>query len=191
LEYIVWKTEKVFISNLGLYIDLIRFQLIQTLKADYPGADPAKRLASLPSKNRLSGPKPGTSGSVSSIQTRSNTAATDVQAIEIPKSSLQKHSRSMVDTEDEDQDDAPQQYRKLARSMAASPKPSKANLNAYGMPMNSAALQKTKSMGDLADRIRVCVRKRPLSKKELKRGETDNTKVLGRRTIAILEPKYN
>jgi hypothetical protein len=96
----------------------------------------------------------------------------------------------MPDTEEEDQDDFPHQYRKLARSMAVSPKPSKANLNAYGIPSNNASIQKTKSAGDLADRIRVCVRKRPLSKKELKRGETDNTKVNGRRSIAIMEPKY-
>jgi kinesin family protein 2/24 len=96
----------------------------------------------------------------------------------------------MMDTDD-DQDDSPQQYRKLARS-TASPKATKANLNAYGVPVNfpTTGLQtKTKSSNDLADRIRVCVRKRPLSKKELRRGETDNTKVTGRRSITIMEPK--
>lgn len=42
---------------------------------------------------------------------------------------------------------------------------------------------------DLNQKIRVCVRKRPLSKKELERGERDIANVLSMRTIQINEPK--
>lgn len=68
-------------------------------------------------------------------------------------------------------------------------------IDAYGIPFNghnsqhSLATKSTKKMG-LSDRIRVCVRKRPLSKKELKRNEVDTADVSGRRYITISEPKY-
>ncbi|KAJ1913623.1 hypothetical protein H4219_005132 [Mycoemilia scoparia] len=42
---------------------------------------------------------------------------------------------------------------------------------------------------DLNDRIRVCVRKRPLSKSEVERGEKDITAINGRRGIIVNEPK--
>lgn len=42
---------------------------------------------------------------------------------------------------------------------------------------------------DLNQRIRVCVRKRPLSKRELRAGESDIAPVAGRRTILINAPK--
>ncbi|KAI9100466.1 P-loop containing nucleoside triphosphate hydrolase protein [Phlyctochytrium arcticum] len=64
-------------------------------------------------------------------------------------------------------------------------------LNAYGIPVTSGATlgKSFVSMTNLTDRIRVCVRKRPLNKKELKKNEADIAAVNGRRTIAINEPK--
>ncbi|KAJ3389948.1 Kinesin-like protein kif24 [Lobulomyces angularis] len=65
-------------------------------------------------------------------------------------------------------------------------------LNAYGIPLANTSNQpvsKGKSQRDLMDRIRVCVRKRPLSKKELKRNETDIATVHSRRSLTINEPK--
>ncbi|TPX63285.1 hypothetical protein SpCBS45565_g06716 [Spizellomyces sp. 'palustris'] len=64
-------------------------------------------------------------------------------------------------------------------------------LNAYGIPVNSGGLStaRSSSLSSLHDRIRVCVRKRPLNKKEQKRNEIDIAAVNGRRTVSINEPK--
>ncbi|KAJ3151140.1 Kinesin-like protein kif24 [Geranomyces variabilis] len=65
-------------------------------------------------------------------------------------------------------------------------------LNAYGVPLNAPGAQstvKTGSVSSLTDRIRVCVRKRPLNSKELKKNEADIARVTGRRTVNIDEPK--
>ena len=107
----------------------------------------------------------------------------------------EKHRHSLAS--DDEHEESHANVRKLAKSvpsMASSPKQSRSNLNSYGVPnsfpASFAATQKKPTTGDLSDRIRVCVRKRPLSKKELKRGESDIARVTGRRTITILEPKY-
>lgn len=42
---------------------------------------------------------------------------------------------------------------------------------------------------DLDQKIRVCVRKRPLNKKEIERGEKDIGRAIGSRSIQINEPK--
>jgi hypothetical protein len=65
-------------------------------------------------------------------------------------------------------------------------------LNAYGLPISSgnATLSRgNKSSVDLTDKIRVCVRKRPLNKNELRRGESDITELAGKRTLVINEQK--
>ncbi|KAJ3148782.1 Kinesin-like protein kif24 [Geranomyces michiganensis] len=65
-------------------------------------------------------------------------------------------------------------------------------LNAYGVPLNAPGAQsavKGGSMSSLTDRIRVCVRKRPLNSKEIKKNEADIARVTGRRTVNIDEPK--
>lgn len=85
--------------------------------------------------------------------------------------------------------------RKVKRQSFESPKRipnSSTRLNAYGMSDSAMAVQpvsKAKERGDTSDRIRVCVRKRPLSKKEMARKETDVALVNGRRTIHFYEPK--
>ena len=87
-------------------------------------------------------------------------------------------------------------------------------LNAYGIPISQASAMKARaSMGalrfasqqqqsganvstapelppsDLNQKIRVCVRKRPLSKKDLERAEKDIINTIGTRSIKINEPK--
>ena len=54
---------------------------------------------------------------------------------------------------------------------------------------SSTTLNGGASRPEITDRIRVCVRKRPLNKKELKKGETDIATVNGRSSIVIYEPK--
>jgi len=94
------------------------------------------------------------------------------------------------DREEEDYDNNSRKAKRL--SFENSPKKSSTRLNAYGMTEHGMSVQpvsKSKERGDTTDRIRVCVRKRPLSKKEMMRKETDVALVNGRRTIHFYEPK--
>ncbi|CAB4428042.1 unnamed protein product [Rhizophagus irregularis] len=69
------------------------------------------------------------------------------------------------------------------------------SLNAYGVPSrhpsrgNSYSLPRHVAPSNLNDKIRVCVRKRPLSKKELARNEKDIANINSQRTLQINEPK--
>lgn len=58
---------------------------------------------------------------------------------------------------------------------------------------NSPLQQQQLSIGqsDLNQKIRVCVRKRPLNKKEIERGEKDIAPTAGVRSINVNEPKYD
>jgi len=66
-------------------------------------------------------------------------------------------------------------------------------LNAYGIPISAGGTTLSRgnknSNVDLSDKIRVCVRKRPLNKNELRRGESDITELAGKRTLVINEQK--
>ena len=65
-------------------------------------------------------------------------------------------------------------------------------LNAYGIPISAGGTLSRgggKNSHDLTDKIRVCVRKRPLNKGELRRGESDITELAGKRTLVINEQK--
>lgn len=59
-------------------------------------------------------------------------------------------------------------------------------------PNNNSPLQQQlpTSQSDLNQKIRVCVRKRPLNKKEIERGEKDIAPTAGVRSINVNEPKY-
>jgi hypothetical protein len=59
--------------------------------------------------------------------------------------------------------------------------------NAYGVPAMTKKKQATQS--DLNQKIRVCVRKRPLSKRELEKSEKDITPVASVRAVHVNEPK--
>lgn len=66
-------------------------------------------------------------------------------------------------------------------------------LDPYGVPMKSKPPAKSNALAgvpsDLNQKIRVCVRKRPLNKKELDRAEKDIAPTCGIRSINIQEPK--
>ncbi|OZJ06006.1 hypothetical protein BZG36_01097 [Bifiguratus adelaidae] len=79
-------------------------------------------------------------------------------------------------------------------------------LDAYGIPIqannnnnnntggrantrNGSSAAKASGPSDLNQKIRVCVRKRPLSKKELERNEKDIAPAVGTRSLVINEPK--
>lgn len=184
------------------------FQLIQTLKSDN---DTSKRIQNLTNRSLTElDSKPSTSSSAQSRQSNPSAVSVPVnptqrqytrssnefnnrvndfndskpstsnnsdfdQNFGQSNRSYQKHSRSQNDLDDQTH------FRKIAKQTAS---PKQRSLNAYGVPEKI-----TKKQGDLTDRIRVCVRKRPLNRKELKRNETDITPVTGRRTLVMLEPK--
>jgi hypothetical protein len=62
-------------------------------------------------------------------------------------------------------------------------------LNPYGLPTNNNRTQSTQKKSDLNQKIRVCVRKRPLSKKEVEKSEKDITPVKSVGTVHVNEPK--
>lgn len=63
--------------------------------------------------------------------------------------------------------------------------------NTYGVPTNNPIKQSKKAVtqSDLNQKIRVCVRKRPLSKKEVEKCEKDITPAASVRTVHVNEPK--
>lgn len=64
------------------------------------------------------------------------------------------------------------------------------HLNPYGLPISSNNRHLTQKKSDLNQKIRVCVRKRPLARKEIEKCEKDITPVQGVRTVHVNEPKY-
>jgi hypothetical protein len=64
-------------------------------------------------------------------------------------------------------------------------------LNAYGMPISAStpSTQQSKPSSTPADRIRVCVRTRPLSSKELSKNDPDITTLIPPSTLTVAEPK--
>ncbi|KAI9258266.1 P-loop containing nucleoside triphosphate hydrolase protein [Sporodiniella umbellata] len=67
-------------------------------------------------------------------------------------------------------------------------------LDAYGVPQsagksNATPVQTSLPPSELDQKIRVCVRKRPLNRKEMERSEKDVAPTLGHRTLHINEPK--
>ncbi|TPX30845.1 hypothetical protein SmJEL517_g05688 [Synchytrium microbalum] len=120
-----------------------------------------------------------------------------------PYKSPETSSRSLSDNEDNTLDS---NVRYRARKSLGSSPPKRTTqplLNAYGIPVqptssNSSNQQSNKQGGsssnnriptDLDARIRVCVRKRPLSRKEKTSGQVDIALVNGRRSVSINEPK--
>jgi hypothetical protein len=112
--------------------------------------------------------------------------------LRVPKSDAFRKMDYHSKMDDETDDENP----KKRAFMISSPRKTftnapSASLNAYGIPINnSTATAKSLTKPDLNDRIRVCLRKRPLNKKELAKKETDVAIVTGRRTIHFYEPKY-
>ncbi|KAJ3027392.1 UNVERIFIED_CONTAM: Kinesin-like protein kif24 [Siphonaria sp. JEL0065] len=100
-------------------------------------------------------------------------------------------SKRDLDSEDSEDEAIKVKY---SFSPNRNPKGPQPLLNAYGVPTSySNAPQKSNSgparIADLTDRIRVCVRKRPLNKKELRGNQVDVATVSDRRTLVVNEPK--
>jgi hypothetical protein len=96
----------------------------------------------------------------------------------------------LADKEDEEEEEEEEEERCEIR------KESTPLLDSYGVPIKSRFQQKpslitanSSQPSDLNQKIRVCVRKRPLNKKELERGEKDIAPTCGIRSINIQEPK--
>lgn len=148
------------------------FQLIQTLKADLPAKRDFKRDGD--------GDKPQEAFALR-------------KASREDRDDRDEHIKSIMDdTEMENYRIPSTPSQKLKTRKFDSPKKIGLQLNAYGIPLaqqNSTAVARKSSVSDLSDRIRVCVRKRPVSKKEQRLGHADIAPVSGRRNIAILESK--
>ena len=116
-------------------------------------------------------------------------------------------SRSLSDGEDTSNmgstlEAAAKARRANRKSLGSSPpkRSTQPMLNAYGIPIatttsntSNSSMSKNgparSSGNDLDARIRVCVRKRPLSRKEKANGQVDIAVVTGRRSLAVQEPK--
>ncbi|KAI8646593.1 P-loop containing nucleoside triphosphate hydrolase protein [Parasitella parasitica] len=90
---------------------------------------------------------------------------------------IRKQQQQEEEEEEEDEDD-----REIVKN-------SNALLNPYGLPTNSNNRHLSQKKSDLNQKIRVCVRKRPLARKEIEKCEKDITPVQGVRTIHVNEPK--
>ncbi|KAI8078403.1 P-loop containing nucleoside triphosphate hydrolase protein [Thamnidium elegans] len=101
-----------------------------------------------------------------------------------------------IDDEDEEEDEEEETKNRKYRASAPL-------LDAYGVPLSSAKQAQRSSNisipttttfnnlppSDLNQKIRVCVRKRPLSKKELEKADKDVAPLNGTRSLQINEPK--
>ncbi|KAJ3344629.1 Kinesin-like protein kif24 [Entophlyctis luteolus] len=101
-------------------------------------------------------------------------------------------SRTLDPSDSEDETEAVKI--KYSFSPNRNPKAPQPLLNVYGVPNSVSNATRTNQGGsskisDISDRIRVCVRKRPLNRKELKSNQVDVANVLDRRTLVVNEPK--
>ncbi|KAJ3252541.1 Kinesin-like protein kif24 [Chytriomyces hyalinus] len=150
--------------------------MASTLSA--PPQDDAPLVRSLPRSNRAPSPERN-DRSAPQLNQQQNSKAFDLNAL------------------DSDDSDEPVTV-KYSFSPSRSNKGPQPLLNAYGVPTSIAAAQRVTVGGgagsgnsrvDLSDRIRVCVRKRPLNKKELRTNQIDVATVSDRRTLIVNEPK--
>ncbi|KAJ3204376.1 Kinesin-like protein kif24 [Entophlyctis luteolus] len=100
-------------------------------------------------------------------------------------------SRTLDPSDSEDETEAVKI--KYSFSPNRNPKAPQPLLNVYGVPNSVSNATRTNQGGsskisDISDRIRVCVRKRPLNRKELKSNQVDVANVLDRRTLVVNEP---
>ncbi|KAI9344932.1 P-loop containing nucleoside triphosphate hydrolase protein [Obelidium mucronatum] len=122
-----------------------------------------------------------------------NTAALNATRTASPIPTNSK--RDLVDSDDSEDEAVKVKY---SFSPNRNPKAPQPLLNMYGVPQSYANTQQKPNnnagggatrVADLSDRIRVCVRKRPLNKKELRGNQVDVATVNDRRTLVVNEPK--
>jgi hypothetical protein len=95
------------------------------------------------------------------------------------KNQLPVFIRKQQQQDEEEDDDDEDDEREIVKNN---------NLNPYGLPTNNNR-HLTQKKSDLNQKIRVCVRKRPLARKEVEKCEKDITPVQGVRTVNVNEPK--
>ena len=128
---------------------------------------------------------PPISTSVSSPKSSGNSACRSpfsTKKQQLPMYVRKQQQQQEMEENDSDDDDE----REIIRNHS--------NHNAYGVPTNNAKSQSKQqqiivTQSDLNQKIRVCVRKRPLSKKEIDKSEKDITPVASVRTVNVNEPK--
>ncbi|KAI7874927.1 kinesin-domain-containing protein [Lichtheimia hyalospora FSU 10163] len=185
--------KKIFGMDHGQYTRMRRQSTVQM--PNKPPSSPARPVRSRTMSDAGSSLPRCTPSATTTTTTRKPDLRRSVLA---PDSFMSSFNTISSDEEEEDEQDmAPRRYR------ASAPM-----LNAYGMPTSSAALKSRRSIGalksataqqqsrldnlppsDLDQKIRVCVRKRPLNKKETERCEKDIAETIGTRSILINEPK--
>eukprot|EP01135_Chromosphaera_perkinsii_P006033 Nk52_evm4s383 gene=Nk52_evmTU4s383 len=79
--------------------------------------------------------------------------------------------------------------RAVSRDKNSNVGPSSAGSYNYGVAGAATASPAKPRRTDIGDRIEVCVRKRPLSKKEMRNEETDIAQMIGKNCLVITEPK--
>ncbi|KAK9729069.1 hypothetical protein K7432_000582 [Basidiobolus ranarum] len=181
------------------------FQLIQAVKNEHPGDFSSSLSSSTSAYSRQSiaptraSQRPPVPPSSRAIEHARRTRRTTEQISAGPQQRRVTRSMSIVqqlqepDSSVKESDPLPVVKRRTTMN------------SAYGVPQlpptssnstrrQSAVGSRRKSTaptttGSLSDRIRVCIRKRPLSSRETKKGETDIISVSGRRRLAVNEPK--
>jgi hypothetical protein len=128
-------------------------------------------------------------------QQKSTTPILKDRRLELRRSLYLEQPISLDDVEDSDEEERKQKFRSSVPL-----------LDAYGVPLSPAKQQRGGLVGaasvtsnstvwhdlppsDLNQKIRVCVRKRPLSKKELDKSDKDVAPLNGTRSLQINEPK--
>ncbi|KAG0164160.1 Kinesin-like protein kif24 [Apophysomyces sp. BC1034] len=153
----------------------------------------------------ISSPQSTASSNLSPPQTRSRSRTLPDQAAR--PEFLKAGKQSSIILPDEDEDDSSDEENKCEIRRGSG-----SLLDPYGVPIQKraaysqrpttlgtspfspsgasmAATSNTPGQSDLNQKIRVCVRKRPLNKKELEKGEKDIAPAAGVRSININEPK--
>ncbi|ORX96919.1 kinesin-domain-containing protein [Basidiobolus meristosporus CBS 931.73] len=179
------------------------FQLIQAVKNEHPGdfSSSLSRSTSAYSRQSIAplraSQRPPVPPSSRAVDQARRTRRTTEQLDAGPQQRRMTRSMSIVqklqesDSSVKESDPIPVVKRRTTMNSAYGVPPVSSNPN---MRRQSTAPSRRKSTaptttGSLSDRIRVCIRKRPLSSRELKKGEVDIISVAGRRKLAVNEPK--
>lgn len=194
------------------------FQLIQTLKTDsYKAAVPVHMQQRTVQPDAAQPPASSVRSSVNSrVPVTTSNNRESPRSSHSSSTSREASSAFTVPVQQQQQlHHQPQQQQqsgsRLLNAYGVPSKPaqqqtSSRSLNAYGIPnatassesfaapsqtsRSSIATLTQSSSTNSTERIRVCVRKRPLNQRELRKNEQDITTVVGKRTLIVNELKY-
>lgn len=172
------KESATTLSFAGLKTPQQQIKKLPLIKNNMIGLSSVSYVKKSPSKDL-----PSISTSISSPRISSNTACRSpfsARRQQLPVF-IRKQQQQQEEQESQEEDDE----REIVKN---------AGHNAYGVPTIAAKAHASKQQvvvvqSDLNQKIRVCVRKRPLSKKEIEKSEKDITPVASVRTVHVNEPK--